>query len=113
MRLLAGTVFDRPPRCERCRELEQDCRCPPPEPVRLAPHTQTAILAVEKRRKGKTVTLVRGLSADDNDLAALLTILKTACGAGGTIHDEHLEIQGTHVERIRRELQAIGYQVKG
>lgn len=111
MRLLAGTVFDRPPRCERCNELEEDCRCPAPEPVRTPPDRQTARLSLEKRRKGKHVTVIRGLAAD-NDLAALLTQLKTICGAGGTLTDGELEIQGDHIDRITTALKAAGYKVR-
>lgn len=113
MRLFEGTPFDRPPRCERCGELETACRCPPPEVQRTPPETQTAILAVEKRKKGKLVTVVRGLSADGNDLPALLTKLKSSCGAGGSLKDGELEIQGEQLERVREILRAIGYRVKG
>jgi len=114
--LLVGTVFDRPPHCERCDLPEDDCQCPPPAPeVRTypAPETQTAVLAVEKRKRGKMVTVVRGLSAKDNDLPELLTKLKTHCGAGGTLQDNCMEIQGKHVERLRKELKRIGYKTKG
>jgi translation initiation factor 1 len=109
MRLFAGTPFDRPPRCERCGALETECKCPPlPAP----PETQTARVAVEKRKKGKQVTVVRGLSAAENDLPALLTQLKTACGAGGTLQEDSLEIQGDHRERISELLSKIGYRLR-
>lgn len=113
MRLFEGTPFDRPPRCERCGELEAECRCPPPEPTRIPPDKQTATLAVEKRKKGKLVTVVRGLSADGNDLPALLTKLKSSCGAGGSLNESELEIQGEQLDRVREILRAIGYRVKG
>lgn len=113
MRLFEGTEFDRPPRCDRCGEREADCACPPPEPPRLPPEKQTARLAVEKRAKGKTVTVIRGLSADENDLPALLTQLKNACGAGGSLQDGMLEIQGRQLDRVRETLTRIGYRVKG
>jgi translation initiation factor 1 len=113
MRLFEGTQFDIPPRCERCQLLIAECRCPPEPPARLAPEKQTAKIAVEKRKKGKVVTVVRGLSATGNDLPALLTQLKNACGAGGTIDAESaLEIQGTHVERVAMLLGKLGYKVK-
>lgn len=112
MRLFEGTPFDRPPRCERCGELEAECRCPPPAPPRIPPEKQTARLAVEKRPKRKHVTVVRGLSAEGNDLAELLTKLKTACGAGGAIRDEVLEIQGDQRERVRAVLSSLGYRLK-
>jgi len=63
----------------------------PPKPL-TPPHNQTARLAVEKRKKGKVVTVVRGLPADQNDLRGLLGQLKAACGAGGTVKDDELEI---------------------
>lgn len=113
MRLFEGTKWDRPPRCERCGELEEDCTCPPPPRVLTAPEKQTARLNVEKRKKGKIVTVVRGLPADENDLPALLVTLKTACGAGGTTKDDILEIQGNHLERVRDLLTGIGYRVRG
>jgi translation initiation factor 1 len=81
--------------------------------LRIAAEKQTARLAMEKRKKGKQVTVVRGLPAEGNDLAELLTRLKTCCGAGGTVKDDTLEIQGNHIDRIRQTLQDIGYRVRG
>lgn len=112
MRLFEGTPLDRPPRCEQCGELEADCRCPPAPPPRTAASEQTARLAIEKRKKGKVVTLVRGLSVDGNDLPELLTQLKAGCGAGGTLKEADLEIQGHHTDRVRQLLETIGYRVK-
>lgn len=113
MRLFEGTEFDRPPKCERCGELEEVCECPPEPAPKLEPTKQTARLSVEKRKKGKTVTVVRGLPTEDNDLSDLLKVLKSACGAGGTLKDEELEIQGNNLERVREELKRIGYRTKG
>lgn len=113
MRLLEGTKWDRPPRCERCNELEEDCRCPPPAKVLTPPEKQTARLAIEKRGKGKVVTVIRGLAAADNDLPALLSALKARCGAGGAVQDEILEIQGRQLDAIRAFLLSKGYRVKG
>jgi translation initiation factor 1 len=113
VRLLEGTQWDRQPRCERCGELEEACNGPPPPKALTPPEKQTARLAVEKRKKGKVVTVVRGLPADENDLPALLGQLKAACGAGGTIRDDVLEIQGDHLERLRALLADIGYRVRG
>jgi translation initiation factor 1 len=114
MRLFEGTPWDRPPRCERCGELETACHCPPlppPAPTRKPPDQQRARVAVEKRAKGKLVTVVRGLAAADNDLVDLLTRLKTACGAGGTVKEDLLEIQGDHQRRVSTLLAEIGYRV--
>jgi translation initiation factor 1 len=111
MRLLEGTAFDRPPRCERCGQLADECRCPPIPSPRRPPEQQTAKIRLERRVKGKTVTVVRGLSEQDNDLDELLGQLKAACGAGGTLKDGELEVQGAHLDRIRELLAKIGYRV--
>lgn len=112
MRLFEGTPFDRPPRCERCDELEDDCRCEPEPPRRIPPEKQTARIGVEKRKRGKVVTVIRGLPEEGNDLPELLTRLKSTCGAGGTLKEGVLEIQGDQHESIRKELSNIGYKVK-
>ena len=113
-RLFAGTKFDRPPHCDRCDRPEDECTCPPPEPetiVRIAPEKQTARLAVEKRKMGKWVTVIRDLDAAD--LPDLLVRLKSKCGAGGSLQENAIEIQGRHLDRVRDELKSVGYRVKG
>ena len=42
-------------------------RLPPLPKMLTAPEKQTALLAIEKRKKGKLVTVVRGLSSGGND----------------------------------------------
>jgi translation initiation factor 1 len=113
-RLFSGTAWDRPPTCERCGALESECRCPPVVAERglALPKMQAATLAVERRAKGKQVTVIRGLKADANDLPALLTKLKTTCGAGGTMEGDVLELQGEHRDHVRALLSEIGYRVK-
>jgi translation initiation factor 1 len=112
MRLFAGTPYDQPPKCERCGALEAECICPRLPAVRIAASAQVARLAIEKRKKGKVVTVIRGLPAAENDLPELLSRLKSQCGAGGTIQENSLEIQGEHMDRIRAALTDLGYRVK-
>ena len=114
MGLLTGTIFDRPPHCDRCDLPESDCKCLP-ETVRrvtVAPEKQTAKLSTEKRTKGKLVTVIRGLAAADNDFPTLLTQLKNTCGAGGTIDGDLIEIQGDQIDRVQKALRQVGYQVR-
>jgi len=116
MGLFAGTKWDVPAHCDRCGALESECRCPSPpapEPTWLAPEKQTARLAIEKRNRGSTVTVVRGLAPAETDLKALLGKLQSACGAGGTVKDDAIEIQGRHLERVREFLTGLGYKAKG
>lgn len=113
MGLFAGTKWDIPGRCERCEKLESECNCPPLEEqkVWLDPSKQTARVMLEKRKKGKLVSVVRGLLSKDNDLPSLLTKLKNSCGAGGTIDNDSLEIQGDHVSKIQSILKEFGYRI--
>ena len=61
-------------------------------------------------RRGKTVTVVRGLPAAD--LADAASDLKRHCGTGGTIKDGTVELQGDHREKAVARLRSQGYQVK-
>ena len=111
MRLFEGTELDVPPICDRCQVLEPDCQCPPPAHEFLPNASQRARLRLEKRKRGKVVTLVLGLQPDETDLPKLLTSLKNTCGAGGTIGDNGIEIQGDHLVRIASCLAEMGYRV--
>jgi translation initiation factor 1 len=115
MRLFAGTAWDVPPTCDRCGLTGESCRCPPAEPdgePLLPPERQTARITVEKRKKGKWVTVIGGLSTRGGQLETLLVELKNSLGAGGSIHDRNIEIQGNHVERVGKLLTDRKYRVK-
>jgi translation initiation factor 1 len=113
-RLFAGTPWDRPPTCDRCGRLESECSCDPliPEVKRIPPEEQTARLTTERRAKGKLVTVITGLAASSNDLNDLAMRLKNACGAGGTVKDGQIELQGDHLRAAERTLQALGFKIK-
>jgi translation initiation factor 1 len=61
-------------------------------------------------RRGKTVTLVRGLPA--RELDAVASELKRHCGTGGTAKDGTVELQGDHREKAAALLRARGHTVK-
>ena len=63
-------------------------------------------------RGGKTVTVIRGLPERGPSLDARLGELKRLCGAGGTLREGSLEIQGDHRQRIAERLRGLGYKVK-
>jgi translation initiation factor 1 len=65
-----------------------------------------------KGRGGKAVTVVRGLTLDAAALSALGKRLRTACGAGGTVKDGVLEVQGDHCDRVIDCLKKDGWTVK-
>jgi predicted translation initiation factor SUI1 len=65
-----------------------------------------------KGRKGKTVTLVEGLQHNPTTLAEIARILKQHCGAGGTVKEGKIEIQGDQRERVAEKLREMNYVVK-
>tara|TARA_B110000263_G_scaffold198997_1_gene177958 strand:+ start:112 stop:477 length:366 start_codon:yes stop_codon:yes gene_type:complete len=65
-----------------------------------------------KGRKGKGVTIVTGVPVHGNKLEDLGRELKGLCGAGGTIKDSTIEIQGDHRDRIVTALEKKGWVVK-
>ena len=98
--------------CPACRQPLNACICA--VQTKTAPRGDSAVRVSRetKGRGGKAVTLVRGLPLDDAALAALGKRLRTACGAGGTVKDGVLEVQGDHVERVLAWLQQDGFAAK-
>ncbi|MFQ5613224.1 MAG: translation initiation factor [Anaerolineae bacterium] len=83
------------------------------KPRSLPPNQQTLkIMRSKKGRRGKTVTVISGFVLTPSDLAALAKTLKTLCGAGGTVKDGGIELQGDHRHKVAERLRALGYQVK-
>lgn len=98
------------PRCGRpivactCRERQAHAIPEGDGVVRLSRQT--------KGRKGKGVTLITGVPLDQAGLQRLAKQLKRKCGAGGTVKDGVIEIQGDHRDLLLAELKARGYTVK-
>ena len=66
----------------------------------------------KKRRAGKTVTIASGFEHSADKLASVAATLKKKCGAGGTVKDGEIEIQGDHATRVADELQKMGYRIR-
>ena len=55
-----------------------------------------------EKRAGKKVTIISGLHTYGEDrLKAIAKELKTMCGAGGTVKNGIIEIQGDNVGRVK------------
>ncbi len=65
-----------------------------------------------KGRKGKCVTIIEGLQHNPATLAEIARILKQYCGAGGTVKEGTIEIQGDQRERVAEKLREMNYVVK-
>jgi translation initiation factor 1 len=108
--LFDGTPLERTVTCHVCEEPLDQCACPRSTTGEvLLPKDQFARVGREKRRKGKIVTRITGLDPVASNLNAILTELKSSCGAGGTIREGTIEIQGDHRERALALLRDLGY----
>jgi len=65
-----------------------------------------------KGRKGSGVCLITGLELDGAELKKLARQLKQKCGAGGTVKNGIIEIQGDHGESLVQALIALGFKAK-
>ena len=78
------------------------------------PARVVAKLRVEKKgRGGKTVTVIYDLPANDAYLNTLASVLKRACGTGGAVSGNTVELQGDLRDRVREWLTAKGVTVRG
>jgi len=101
--------------CPTCGWPQRDCRCSSqfsrdaPLPSKIV-----AKLRMEKKgRGGKTVTVVYDLPNNGSFLKELASELKRACGTGGAVAENTVEIQGDLRDRIRDVLTRKGWTVKG
>lgn len=96
-------------RCPRCGSYP--CRCP--RPKSLPPDQQTAHIRREKKgRGGKTVTVIMNLTLTPDDMKSLAKQLKQACGVGGSVKGDNIEIQGDNRDKVAQKLQQLGYATK-
>jgi translation initiation factor 1 len=98
--------------CSACRRPVAACMCAAKAPAAVAGDGSARVSRESKGRGGKTVTVVRGLALDAAALAELGKRLRSACGAGGTVKDGVVEVQGDHAERAIALLKAEGFAVK-
>jgi translation initiation factor 1 len=97
--------------CPRCRQPIGHCPCSraPAAPkgdgiIRVGRET--------KGRKGAGVTIIRGVPLAGDELAELAAKLKRLCGAGGTVHQGTIEIQGDHRDKVIEFLTRPGWTIK-
>ncbi len=110
MGLFDGTALERPILCDRCQNESRSCQCPP-----LDTPTEKQLLKIrlDKRKRGKLVTVVSGFHCSDKQMQDTLSFLQSQCGAGGNIDESHVELQGDHKLRIAALLSARGYRIAG
>ena len=100
--------------CPGCGWPTRDCKCSRRTATESVPARIVAKLRMEKTgRSGKTVTVVYDLPRNAEFLKALAQELKRACGTGGAVVDDTIELQGELRDRVRAFLTKKGIAVKG
>ncbi len=97
--------------CPKCGKPTAGCVCrkasmPPPGDGIVRVRRET------KGHQGKTVTTITGLPLNPDRLRELAAKLKRTCGAGGSIQDGVILIQGDHCDQVIALIQQQGYTVK-
>lgn len=88
--------------CPKCGLPKQACVC-----ERIAKDSQNIKVTVEKKRYGKYVTLVSGLT--EVNVREIAKALKNELACGGTYRDNEVELQGDHRKKIKQALVKIGF----
>ncbi|MFH1570645.1 MAG: translation initiation factor Sui1 [Gemmatimonadota bacterium] len=99
--------------CPECGRPAAQCACRQRQPAPAARGDGVVRVGRQtQHRKGKGVTVVTGVPLTGEALEELARDLKQRCGAGGTVRDGVIEIQGEHRDALVAELQKRGYAVK-
>lgn len=100
--------------CPKCGWPASKCQCSrragadQPLPARIV-----AKIRIETAgRGGKTVTVVYDLPRNAAFLKDLCGELKRACGCGGAVREDAVEVQGDLRDRVRDVLQKKGFAIK-
>ena len=97
--------------CPVCEKSKNLCVCDIKSSPRLKGE-RIHISRDKKGRRGKTVTIISGISLDENGLRDLASELKRKCGTGGSVKNGDILIQGDRIELSIQFLKEKGYSAK-
>ncbi len=103
---ITGIVYSTNPDYKYQYEQEETAETLPPNQQDLR------VMLDKKQRAGKKVTLVTGFTGNEKDLDELGKMLKSKCGAGGTVKNGEILVQGDFVGKVMEILINKGFKVK-
>jgi translation initiation factor 1 len=98
--------------CPDCNKAVAACICQQQKKLLIKGDGIVRISRETKGRGGKGVSLISGLSLDDDAIKQLSGKLKKLCGTGGTVKDGVIEIQGDQRDKLLIYLSEQGYKAK-
>ena len=82
-----------------------------PKEENLRKISKITIAKQKKGKKGKTITLIKGLGiSNETEIKSLLKKMKVFCGTGGTFIGEDIQLQGDMVNKLIQFLRNEGFQ---
>ncbi|MEM4605528.1 MAG: stress response translation initiation inhibitor YciH [Candidatus Pacearchaeota archaeon] len=91
--------------CPNCGLPLEACVCSD-----LAKKSQVVTIKKEKRKFGKVITVIEGLKDIDTQNLGKKLKMKLACG--GKIDKDKIELQGDHLNKIKKILVEEGFDIK-
>ena len=88
--------------CPKCGLAKELCVC-----ETIAKEEQRIVIRVDKRRFGKLTTVIDGF--EDIDIKDIAKKLKSKLACGGTVKGKSIELQGKHVDKVKKELINLGF----
>ncbi|MCV2402956.1 stress response translation initiation inhibitor YciH [Marinomonas sp. C2222] len=95
--------------CPDCGNAISDCQC---KSDSILGDGNVLIFLETKGRKGKGVSIVKGLPLTEAELKKLGKKLKSQCGTGGAVKNGQIEIQGDNRQKLKELLEKEGYKSK-
>ena len=89
--------------CDICGLPKEICVC-----KEIAREAQRIKIYVVKRKYGKLSTIISGFEKGINT-KELAKELKAKCACGGTVKNDHIELQGDHREKSKQLLTKLGF----
>lgn len=90
--------------CPKCGLAKDLCVC-----ETIAKEEQRISIKLVKRRFGKMMTVIEGINKKDIDIKDLTKKLKSKFACGGTSKGDNIELQGSHVTKVKEELIKLGF----
>ncbi|HLC22552.1 MAG TPA: translation initiation factor [Candidatus Nanoarchaeia archaeon] len=90
--------------CSRCGLPKELCVC-----ETIAKEDQKIEIRLVKRRFGKLSTIISGIDDKTINIKELGKKLKTKLACGGTVKDNHIELQGNHLEKAKEFMIEEGF----
>ncbi|MFH1638277.1 MAG: translation initiation factor [Candidatus Woesearchaeota archaeon] len=90
--------------CPKCGLPKDLCVC-----ATIAKEEQKIQVKTVKRKFGKVITLVQGIDSKSLDIKGLAKKLKSKLACGGTVKQGIIELQGSHVLRVKVHLVELGF----